>query len=83
MLTFLGSRSCIESVEIEPRAFAAGIPVLATGIPSSTEEFDYFSDLLQIQNQKGQKNLNPAAEQRSSSQGCTVKEKAARGQSSL
>jgi hypothetical protein len=43
----------------------------------------YFSNLLQIQSQKGQNFKNPAAEQRSSSQGCTVRAKAARGQSSL
>jgi hypothetical protein len=46
-------------------------------------KIDYFSNLLQIQSPKGQKIKNPAAEQRSSSQGCTVRAKAARGQSSL
>ncbi len=37
----------------------------------------YFSGLLQIQSEKGQKFNNPAAEQRSSPQGCTVRAKAA------
>jgi hypothetical protein len=37
----------------------------------------YFSYLLQIQSQKGQKFKNPAAEQRSSPQGCTIRAKAA------
>jgi hypothetical protein len=42
MLTILGPRSCIEGVEIEPRAFAAGIVVLATGVPSGTENIRLF-----------------------------------------
>jgi len=37
----------------------------------------YFYSLLQIQSEKGQKFNNPAAEQRSSPQGCTVRAKAA------
>jgi hypothetical protein len=43
----------------------------------------YFKDLLQMQSQKGQKFRNPAAEQRSSAQGCTVRPETSAGQSSL
>jgi hypothetical protein len=37
----------------------------------------HFYNLLQIQSQKGQNFKSPAAEQRSSAQGCTVRAKAA------
>ncbi len=43
----------------------------------------YFLDLLQTQSQKGLKFRNPAAEQRSSAQGCTVRPETSAGQSSL
>jgi len=39
--------------------------------------------LLQIQSEKGQKFKNPAAEQRSSPEGCTVRPETRAGQSSL
>ncbi len=42
-----------------------------------------FKNLIQTQSQKGQKFKNPAAEQRSSPQGCTVRPETSAGQSSL
>ncbi len=59
----------------------AGNVVLTTDIPSGTEDGGLlgsgFNNLLQIQSQKGKKIKSPAAEQRSSAQGCTVRAKAA------
>jgi hypothetical protein len=46
-------------------------------------KISYFLNLIQTQSQKGQKLKNPAAQQRSSPQGCTVRPETSSGQSSL
>jgi hypothetical protein len=43
----------------------SGTVALTTGIPSGTEDYGFFKTWFQTQSQKGQKILNPAAEQRS------------------
>jgi hypothetical protein len=68
---------CIASVEIEPTIFPAGDVALTTGIPSSKQGNRFFSNLLEVESKKGNFFLNPAAEQDSSPQGCTVRAKAA------
>jgi hypothetical protein len=68
---------------LKPGTSPAEILAVTTDIPPGTEEGDLFSDLLSRQSQKGKKNLNPAAEQRSSPQGCTVRPETSAGQSSL
>ncbi len=67
----------IAGTEIEPTTSLAENAALTTGIPSGNKGVKYFSSLLHIQSQKGNKLKNPAAEQRSSQQGYTVRAKAA------
>jgi hypothetical protein len=59
MLTNLGPRSCIEDVEIKPRAFPAGIVVLATGIPSGSENIRLFFLFIADTTSKRAKILKP------------------------
>jgi len=51
--------------------------------PQALRREVYFFNSLKIQSQEAQKLKNPAAEQRSSPQGCTVRPETSAGQSSL
>jgi hypothetical protein len=64
---------------IEPRISYAGYVALTTDIPSSTEKGCLFFRFISDKSQEGQKKFNPAAEQSSSPQGCTVRPETSAG----
>jgi len=69
---------------IEPTTFLSLEVALTTGLASDPRQgYLFLKSLLKTQSQKGKKFKNPAAQQRSSPQGCTVRPESSAGQSSL
>lgn len=69
----LGLCFALQSQVLNPRHFPAGNVALTTSYNQTLRSLVYFSDVLQTQTQKGNFFKNPAAEQRSFPQGCTVR----------